>query len=279
MHPHRITAVVGCLSVLAFSTAPAMADPGDAAMVREAHFSPDTPSVDVYLSAFSGGTTTLALSNVGYGDISDYQRLAPGLYTVGMRPAGADPSTPVAISWTLDAKPGQAFTALAIGMNKSLQGRVLSDDLTAPPSGQAKVRVIQAADRAAKADFSTQNGPALGTAVPFATTTDYITTPAGSWPLTARATDNPTIATTANLELTAGRTSTVVLLDAPQNGIALRFVDDAVGTNRPPAGPVEAGAGGTAGSSVLTDVAVGIGAVAGAVTLVLAGTAIRRRPQ
>jgi hypothetical protein len=69
-------------------------------MLRGAHFSPDTPSVDVYLTSFTGNTETRALSDVGYGDVSDYSPLAPGQYTVGMRPHGADPSTPVVFSWT-----------------------------------------------------------------------------------------------------------------------------------------------------------------------------------
>jgi hypothetical protein len=37
--------------------------------------------VDVYLTSFAGGSTKLALSDVGYGAVSDYSRLAPGQYT------------------------------------------------------------------------------------------------------------------------------------------------------------------------------------------------------
>src|SRR6201996_1600885 len=195
-----IPALAGCVAVLALNVAPASAAP-PAAMVRGAHFSPDTPSVDVYLTSFSGGTTTLALSDVGYGDVSKYQRLEPGLYTVGMRPAGASPSTPVAFSWKLDAKPGAAFTALAIGMNKSLQGRVLSDDLTAPPAGQSRVRIVQAAHNAQRADITTENGPVFGKAVPFTTTTGYTVVQSGSWLATASASDDPKITTQSNVQL------------------------------------------------------------------------------
>src|SRR6266516_5787893 len=70
------------------------------AMIRGAHLSPDTTNVDVYLTAFSGGTTTLWLSSVGYGDVSPYQWLKPGEYAVSMRPHGAAPSTPAALRWT-----------------------------------------------------------------------------------------------------------------------------------------------------------------------------------
>ena len=60
---------------------PAAAAPTQA-YVRGAHFSPDTASVDVYLSAFSGGTSTLWLSSVSYGDVSGYAPIAPGTYAV-----------------------------------------------------------------------------------------------------------------------------------------------------------------------------------------------------
>jgi hypothetical protein len=249
LRTNTLTALLGCVTLVALSAPPAAAAPEASAMVRGAHFSPDTPSVDVYLTNLAGGTTTLALSKVGYGDISSYQRLAPGLYSVGMRPAGADPSTPVAISWKLDAKPGAAFTALAIGMNKTLQGRVLPDDLTPPPAGQARVRIIQAADRAGKADIKADNGPVFGTQVPFTTTTEYSTFPAGTWPVTARSADDPKVSTTTNITLTAGHSSSIVVLDGPTQGISVRFVDDAVGTDLPPSGPVATGGGSTAVAS------------------------------
>ena len=56
------------------------------AYVRGAHFSPDTGAVDVYLTAFSGGTSTLWLSSVTYGDVSNYEPIAAGVYAVSMRP-------------------------------------------------------------------------------------------------------------------------------------------------------------------------------------------------
>jgi hypothetical protein len=64
--------VVCCLSAVtatfvALIGAPALGRVGAAAFVRGAHFSPDTAGVDVYLTAFSGGTSTLWLSDVGYG--------------------------------------------------------------------------------------------------------------------------------------------------------------------------------------------------------------------
>src|SRR6266700_1000172 len=121
------------------------------AMIRGAHLSPDTGNVDVYLTAFAGGSTTLWLASVGYGDVSPYNRLKPGLYAVSMRPHGAAASTPAALSWTFTAKADHAYTAAGIGINAHLRGIILEDQLTAPPAGHGSVRIIQAAIRTSAA--------------------------------------------------------------------------------------------------------------------------------
>jgi hypothetical protein len=113
----RVRARVGTLLtaallvILGTSAAPAHAASEATAYLRAAHFSPETPGVDVYLTSFSGGTTTLWLANVGYGAVSPYRRLTPGVYAVAMRPHGAAASTPPVLKWTLHAEPGAAYTA------------------------------------------------------------------------------------------------------------------------------------------------------------------------
>lgn len=277
MRTRTAAALAASVAALALSTPPAAAspDPATAASVRGAHFSPDTPTVDVYLTSFAGGTTTLALSDVGYGDVSDYQRIEPGLYTVGMRPAGADPSTPAVISWTLDAKPGQAFTACAIGMSDALQGRVLTDDLTAAPPNQARVRVIQAASQAPKSDIIAENGPVFGDEVPFGTTTDYVNVSAGTWPVTAQASDDEAQAITTDITLRPASLNTVLLLDTPEKGIQLQTLSDGIGPYPVPTGPIEAG------DAALTETPLFVPAIvltglALTTTLVLLGFTLRR---
>jgi hypothetical protein len=71
------------------------------------------------------------------------------------------------------------------------------------------------------------------------------------------------------------------VLDDAKQGISVRFVDDAIGTDLPPAGPVATGGGATADHhSTVVDAAWAIAAMAFAATLALAGVALRRqRPQ
>jgi Domain of unknown function (DUF4397) len=238
------------LAAPALTSTRAAAAPATAnAVIRGAHFSPDTPGVDVYLTAFSGGTSALWLTDVGYGDVSPYRAIASGLYAVSMRPHGAAASTPPALSWTLDAKPGAAYTAAAVGMNSQLHGIVLSDQLTPPAPGTGLVRVIQAASRAAHADVVAVGGQVVAQDAAFATSSPYRTVPAGTWPVTARAVGGTNLSTTANVSIASGSIDTIVLLDAKGSGLTLRTIVDAAGAALAPTGPIQTGGGGTAGSS------------------------------
>ncbi|MET1072503.1 MAG: DUF4397 domain-containing protein, partial [Umezawaea sp.] len=83
-------AVVGVLFALLAVPVPAQAAGG--CYLRLAHLSPDTPSVDVTVTAFSRPDWSVTIKGVGYGALSDYQRIETGTYTVAMRPSGADPA-------------------------------------------------------------------------------------------------------------------------------------------------------------------------------------------
>jgi hypothetical protein len=234
-------AAAACLTAPVASAGPSEQN----AMIRGAHLSPDTVNVDVYLTAFSGGTTTLWLSNVGYGDVSPYQWLKPGVYAVSMRPHGAAASTPPALSWTFSAKAGHAYTAAGVGMNKQLHGIIIEDQLTMPAAGHGRVRVIQAASRAPHADVTAQNGVLLANLAAFASTTPYATVPAGSWKVTAKAVGK-NLDTSATVDIKSGSVSSLVLLDGKGGGLAIRTLTDAAGAATRPIGPVPAGGGGTA---------------------------------
>ena len=247
------------------SAAPANAPAAQNAMIRGAHLSPDTTNVDVYLTGFGGGTTTLWLSTVGYGDVSPYEWLKPGVYAVSMRPHGAAASTPAALSWTFTAKAGHAYTAAGVGMNKQLHGIIIEDQLKPPAAGKGLVRVIQAASRAPHADVTAQNGLVLAKSAAFASTSGYATVPAGSLRVSAKA-EGSALDIAATVAVKSGSVSSLVLLDAKGTGLALRTLTDAAGATKTPIGSVPAGGGGTAprpGHSDLTWLwAVGAGVLA-----------------
>jgi Domain of unknown function (DUF4397) len=266
-------AVIGPAAVALAPSAGAAA-PGFA-VVRGAHFSPNTPGVDVYLTSLAGGTSTLWLSSVGYGDVSPYNRLPAGLYAVSMRPHGAPASTPAALSWTLNAQADNAYTAAAVGMNAQLHGIVLHDELNPPAAGSGRVRVIQAASRAPEATIQAKNGPTVATDAAFASATPYSTVPAGTWPVTVTS-STPGLSANATVPVKSESVSSIVVLDAKGSGLDVRTVTDAAGATVAPNGAVPAGGGGTA-SDPMAWLPMG-GLVAGTIgTALLVGFILARR--
>ncbi|GAB3362276.1 DUF4397 domain-containing protein [Modestobacter lapidis] len=266
----------------AFGLAPAAAAPGDAAagdatpaegLVRMAHLSPDTPAVDAYIDSVSTPGTQVVLPAVTYGDVSPYQPVPAGTYTVSARNAGADPAGPPALATTVTVEPGRAVTIAGVGYFADLRFAVLSDDLTLPPAGQARARVINAAASASPLDLSLAGSAALATGLEFGASTDYVDVPGGAGTLTVAGSGAPV---DLPVELPAGSVHTVLVLDRSGGGITVQSVLDAAGPGVVPTGGVETGAGGTAGG---TDPWAMVGpAVAALAALGLLLTALLRRP-
>ena len=275
-----VAAVVGLAAGLAGATPAPAAEPS---YVRLAHFSPDTPNVDVYLTSFARPDWKLTLMGVGYGALSPYQRLQPDLYTVSMRPAGAAPSSPPVLSVNVRAASGQAYTVAGVGPYAGLGLTVLRDDLSLPPEGEVRVRVVQASAKAKAVAVTMTGGVAVARSVEFAKTSPYATVPAGTWTLQVRSTSQADLQTTSPVELAAGAVYTVLVLDADGGGLKVETRTDAKSMAVTPAGGVETGAGGTAAETGAPRAPGGSGpwlpaglGVAGA--LLLAGAAIRSRP-
>jgi Domain of unknown function (DUF4397) len=241
-----VFSLVAALGLSPAVAAPVTATTSGQAMLRGGHFSPNTPGVDVYLTGFGGSSATLWLANVGYGDVSGYESIKPGVYAVSMRLHGASANSPAALSWTLNAQAGHAYTAAAVGMNSQLKGIVLDDELTPPPSGHGLVRVIQAASRAPEINIVAKDGPIVAHSTAFATTTGYTSVASGTWPLQASSVTAPTVSTSASVSIGSATVSSIVVLDGKQGGITLKTVLDAAGSATIPTGSVNAGGGGTA---------------------------------
>jgi hypothetical protein len=178
-----------------------------------------------------------------------------------------------------------------MGPNADLQQALLTDDLSAPPAGQAKVRLIQASSSAGSVTVTAQDGPTLAEAVPFADTTGYAAVESGQWTVTVTSDGGESV--TRLLTLDPGTVNSLVVLEGT-NGEPFditRVVDgtgvDASGapagdlgqTQAAPLGGVATGAGGTAAvtddDGGLNPVAIGVlVGVAGAVAF--GGTALRR---
>jgi hypothetical protein len=126
----RVLAVV---LLLLLSATPAHAASGT--YLRLGHFSMDQARVDATLDGVKLGT-------LDYAQLYDYRRVGEGDHVVEFRAAGADPGSPVLRSVLVQAGAGKAYTVVDIASAM----KVLEDDVTLPPNGQARLRVINAGD-------------------------------------------------------------------------------------------------------------------------------------
>jgi hypothetical protein len=212
-----------------------------AGWVRLAHLSPNTPAVDVYLYSFGDTSAQLVLHHVGYGDVSPYEPLAPGEYTVAMRAAGAPAASAPVLSANLTVAPGHAYTVAGVGPESGLRLQVLDDRLTTP-SGRALVRVIQASLREHVVTVTYSGDAALATNLAFGSVTPNRAVPVTTATVSVTGGSEHV---TASVTLGAGTVHTLVVLDGAK-GLVVDDLLDSAGSGAVPVGGASTGFGGTA---------------------------------
>ncbi|KNY06875.1 DUF4397 domain-containing protein [Microbacterium sp. GCS4] len=246
-----LVSVAAPLSASAADSAPA-ANPApaavgaDAGWLRLGHLSPDTKSVDVRVAAVSGGSTLFELDGVSYGDVSTYQELPAGTYTVSMVPAGASDSSAPVISETVTVDSGTATTVAAYGPTKDLQVRAFDDDLTEPAAGSARIRLIQASTLTPEVDVTTAQGDAIARDAKAGSATGYAEIPAGDWSLDLT---GEGVSDTADVSVAAGSVTTLFVLDTSSGGLTILPILDSASVGDVPDGGVDTGGGFLASAS------------------------------
>ena len=275
VRPARLAAVLGlaagtvALAVPVASAAPAAPAKAKVGWIRLAHFSPDTPAVDVYLYSFGNPNAKIVLQHVTYGTVSPYEAVPSGEYTVAMRGAGAKPSSKPVLSTTVNIATGQAYTVAGMGPFSGIRLQILHDSLVTP-KGKAKIRVIQASLQEHTVKF-TAGGKTVAEHLKFGDYTSYMVVKPGAGQVKAV---GSTLTAVDNVDVKAETVHTFVVLDNP-GALAIDNLVDAAGSHEVPTGNPNTGLGGTAavaGSSMtpwLAMVAAGL--------LVTAAGAVRFR--
>lgn len=241
----RVTAITAlfALGLLAAGSLPAQAAPSASAatgFIRVAHLSPDTKSVDVSLTALSGGSSILELKNVDYGTVSGYSPLSAGTYVVSMVPAGSKLNTQPVISASIDVVAGKTITVAVFGKNATLQAKVFQDDLTGPTAGDARIRLIPASTITNTVSVSTTTGLVIARNAETGTATSYASVPAGPWNLQLTA---ATISVQSPVQLANGSVNTLFVLDNASGTLTVKAVLDSAGVGAVPTGGVQTGGG------------------------------------
>jgi len=259
---------LGLAGALGLGATSAAASTG-AGFLRLAHFSPNTPKVDVYLYSFGNPSAMVVLHGVGYGDASGYQSVAAGEYTVAMRLAGAAAATKPVLSTTVNVASGHAYTVAGVGPLNGIRLQILNDRLTTPRT-KSLVRVIQASMHQARVTV-TAGTKVLGRGLTFTTVTGYkVVSPGTLTVRAAGATENGS----SQFTLAPDTIYTIVVLDDPGQ-LTLEALVDSQGSRVVPSGAAATGFGGTAprpGASLLP----WLGAAAAGI-LVAAGGVFRLR--
>jgi hypothetical protein len=126
------------VSAFTIVTTPSATAEVTTAKLRVAHFSPDTPGVDVYLDG------KRAVGNMGFQTVTDYLTVPGGAHEYAIRPSGAPASSPAVLAGKATLAGGDAYTVAGLGMRAQLHIGVFVDNLSAPPAGKANVRLVNA---------------------------------------------------------------------------------------------------------------------------------------
>jgi hypothetical protein len=243
--------VIIMLAFLAFmfgipAAASASAAATSTGWLRLGNLSPKIPPVDVYAYPSGSSAATIVLRDVVYGEVSGYQVVNAGGYTVKMLAAGAALSSKPVLSTSLTVQAGKSYTVAALSVsNSGGQAMVLDDSLTTP-AGKTLVRVIQASLTQKVVKFYCSCGGYIATDATPGTAGKYMPIPPGpnsGWTMTATGT---TAKASLFVPLTADTVHTEIVLQTSGGGIQIIDLLDAVGANQPPVGGVETGFGGTA---------------------------------
>lgn len=191
------------ISLLGLSTDPAnprveFAD--NQAKLRAYHASPNAPNVDILLD------NTVVAPNVAYLSAFGFANVPAGARNVKVNAAGTS-TTVINVTPTLAA--GRAYTAYAVGFLANIEALLVEDNLTLPPGGQTKIRVIHGSPDAPVVDVLANDNRVLAN-VPFKTASDYLTVPAGTYTFKVNVAGTTTTATQATVTLAANKIYTAI---------------------------------------------------------------------
>ncbi len=210
--------------------------------LRVAHFSPDTPAVDLSIVSSSGDESVLELDRVAFGTVSGYIALESGRYRLELTEAGSAPNSRTIFTRDLRVRSGVAETAAVTGGNADLDLTEFSDTISTPAVGSARVRFVNVAStRVPFAVTDRASGSRLVDDAVWGVPTQWSTVAAGPWSL---AISSPPLAAEASVTLRSGSSATVFLVDNSAKGItAVPVVDSAAAAIEELSSGIQAGGG------------------------------------
>ncbi|NIV11005.1 MAG: DUF4397 domain-containing protein, partial [Aliifodinibius sp.] len=168
-------------------------DPGDAfadlttatANVLVTHASPDAPGVDLLVDDIVVNSSALTFpNNTGYLSVD------AGSRNIKVNASGTS-TTVINADLTLDAN--TAYSVFAVNTLANIEALVLEDDLTAPASGNARVRFVHLSPDAPAVDITLTDGTVIFGNKSFKEATDFAGLSAGTYDLQVRLAGSNTV--------------------------------------------------------------------------------------
>lgn len=116
--------------------------------LRVAHLSPDAPALDV----FFGGTQQL-IQGLSFPNSTTYQNLDTGIATFEISPTGAAPAGNILQFQDVLLMDDAAYTIVIYDRVATIAGLILEDNLSTPPGGNIRLRVMHAAAGVGQVDI------------------------------------------------------------------------------------------------------------------------------
>ena len=245
-----VAALVAMLGVTAASAQSSMAQ------IRVIHASPDAPAVDVWVNG------AVAISGLAFGEATDYVELAGGDYDIAVTPAGGAAADAV-IEATVTLEAGMAYSVAAVGQVANIEPLVLVDNLAAPETGKAHVRVVHASPDAPNVDVAVAGGPVLIEDLAFKSDSGYLPVDAMSYDLEVRPTGTEDVAIDiAGFDAMAGTVYSVFAIGLAGDGtltvLPLVDVQHSQGTGGGEPQMPATGAGGTSTDAMSTGTLIAV---------------------
>jgi Domain of unknown function (DUF4397) len=218
-HFDRLAAVFAIVAMLALTGCGAIISSAPEAQIRVIHATPDTPGLDIYQ-----GPNALAF-NLGFGSVTSYVPLTPGIYTINADTAGSRQVLSTAKTAFVSST---QYTVLLGNSAASLQQLTLTDQNQPAPPGQIALRFINQATRVGAVDiYLVPAGQKLAAAAPlvmaavFGTNTGYVDVPAGIYSLIMLPSGTGSVSSASafyagpQVAYSAGSARTMILIDQP----------------------------------------------------------------
>jgi uncharacterized surface protein with fasciclin (FAS1) repeats len=198
MNRTKVVLVLALLLVTMLFSAVASAQQ-EFSRIRVAHFSPDTPAVEIFVNGQPSGIQALS-----FGDISGWVELPAGTYSIAVAPYGAGIEAAAIGPANFSLRSGAWTTVAATGSLSAgtLGADVISEDYRPLNAGEARVTVFHGIEDAPAVDVILPDGTKLISSLRFGSART-LTVPAGTYDLAvvAAGTSGPAVINLAGTTL------------------------------------------------------------------------------